>query len=133
MEWWQFAITTVVSSAFGVAVTVFVRNWLALKGGNYAIDKTMRTDAIAEYQEIIERQQEEITRQQEVITRMNAELTEKTRLHTICEIRIARLEVWAEHASDAIAGVPGIKFRPFPKADPGSQTHTPLPPERGGD
>jgi TolA-binding protein len=131
MEWWQTAIAAVFSAAVGAAGYKFVTNYLAWRGGNYQIDKTKRIDAISELQEIIDRLQGYVDQLKAELNERTMQLSEKTQLHTDCEIRVARLETWADGVSDALAGT-NIKIRPLPPRPGLTGRHEKLPPQPGG-
>lgn len=71
---------------------------------------------MVELQDIIEQKKAEARRKQEELDRLQERYEAKDRDHSDCQIRLARLETWADGVVD-VATAAGIRIRPLPRLD----------------
>lgn len=151
MEWYWSAFVSFISMIGGAVGWRFIRNYLALRSGNYSIDKAKRTDMLDEYRDFIQTLQKEHVALRAELERRSAqyeaELKRRSELYKAeidrriaseearvretaeCEARYARAEERITALEDALT-VAGIKHRPWkrPTNNTGTDQHTPLPP-----
>lgn len=118
-------IIALISLLGGIVGTRLVGNYLALRQGNYAVDKARRNDALAECYVLIQKLQEDRDRDRAEQQKLREEIELRTQQHAECEVRFTRAEARIEALEDALKAAGISVHRPWVPMPPSSGVYRP--------